>query len=398
MADHNASDAAASGEIGFATRLVHAGDPIDAPTGAVAPPIHLASTYAQDAVGDLRAGFEYSRSGNPTRAKLETTLAELEGATHGAAFASGLSALDTVLRCVPDGGAVLCSDDAYGGTLRLLGNLHVPRLQMRVADLTDRDAYLGHLDDVALVIAELPTNPLLRIVDIATLADDVHAAGGRLVIDATFATPWNTRPLSLGADVVVHSTTKYLGGHSDVVGGAVLTSDDALAERIGFIQNAAGAVPAPFDCYLVLRGLRTLGVRMERGAANAARVAEFLAADERVAHVNFPGLTDHPQHELATAQMRTPGAMVSFEPAEGVSPRVVVESTDLFTLAESLGAVESLIELPVAMTHASLLALREAGVAVAVPPEGLVRLSVGIEDADDLIGDLDRALTKAVGA
>lgn len=243
-----------------------------------------------------------------------------------------------------------------------------------------------------MVMVETPTNPLLRVVDIAELAVAVHSADALLVVDSTFATPYNTTPLSLGADAVVHSATKYLSGHSDVVGGVVVSSNDALVEQIRFIQNAAGAVPSPFDCYLVLRGLRTLGLRMERAAANAAGVADFLAGDDRVALVSYPGLASHPQHLVATRQMRTPGAMVAFRPRAGLSARTVVASTSVFTLAESLGAVESLIELPAAMTHASLAPLLEAGIAVAVPPPDLIRLSVGVEDVGDLIADLDTAL------
>jgi cystathionine gamma-synthase len=370
----------------FATLSVHAGSGPDGATGAVATPIVLSSTFAQDGVGRLRDGYEYSRSSNPTRAELEAVVAQLEGARFASAFASGLAALDALLRTVPDGGVVVCSDDAYGGTLRLAARLHGHRVRLRVGDLTNPTAAL--LGDAALVLAETPTNPMLRVVDIAALASAAHRAGAVVAIDSTFATPFNTTPLALGADVVLHSSTKYLSGHSDVVGGVVVTTNPDIAERVSWIQNAAGAVPSPFDCYLVIRGIRTLAVRMERHAENASAVAEALTDRLGAERVHYPGLSTHPHHDVATRQMRTPGGMVSFDLGTASAAHAFAEQTRIFTLAESLGAVESLVEVPAAMTHASLVPLRDTGLAVAVPPPGLVRLSVGIEAAADLVDDV----------
>jgi cystathionine gamma-synthase len=334
------------------------------------PSISLASTFAQDAVGEHR-GFEYSRSGNPTRAALERHLAALEGAAFGFAFASGLAAEDALLRLLAPGERVLLPDDAYGGTIRLATRVH---------DLAGGD-------DSAMVWVETPTNPLLRIVDIAAVSAAAHERGAIVVVDNTFATPALQQPLALGADVVVHSTTKYLGGHSDVVGGFVATNDEALAERIGFLQNAAGAVPGPLDCYLVHRGARTLHLRMARHCESAAAVAERLSSHPAVSTVLWPGLASHAGHDVATRQMSGFGGMVSFRCAGGEAAAVeVCRRTELFTLAESLGAVESLIEHPGRMTHASV-----AGTANEVPAD-LVRLSVGIEDVDDLLADLTQAL------
>lgn len=377
---------------GFGTRAVHAGSGIDDRTGAVVPAIQLSSTFAQEGVGGLRDGFEYSRTSNPTRREYEAVIGELEGGT-AAAFASGLAAIDVVARLVPDGGRVVCSDDAYGGTLRLLARLHSPRVVIDVVDLTDRSRYDTAFEGAAMVIAETPTNPLLRVVDIAALAEAVHRAGALLVVDSTFATPYNTTPLSLGADIVVHSATKYLSGHSDVVGGVIVVADPQIDERIRWIQNAAGAVPSPFDCYLLIRGIKTLALRMERHAENATLIAEHL--EKRGLAVHYPGLSSHPQHGIAVAQMRTPGGMVSVDVGDGPTAEKVAAATRLFTLAESLGAVESLIEVPTAMTHASLVALDEDGISVLVPPSGLLRLSVGVEDAEDLIADLERAFAAA---
>jgi cystathionine gamma-synthase len=374
----------------FATRCVHgAGEP-DPRTGAVVPPISLASTFAQDGVGRDR-GYEYSRSGNPTRAALERHVAGLEGAAHGFAFASGLAAEDALLRILGPGDGLLLSDDAYGGTYRLANRVHAPAgLQMHTARLSDLDAVRRAWPvDTRMVWIETPTNPWLRIVDIAALAELAHERGALVVVDNTFATPALQLPLELGADVVVHSTTKYLGGHSDVVGGFAATDDDELAERIGFLQNAAGAVPGPFDCYLVHRGCRTLHLRMERHCQNAEAVAHMLAAHPAVAEVLWPGLPDHPGHAVAARQMRGFGGMVSLRLRGGADAAVqLCESTRLFTLAESLGAVESLIEHPGRMTHASV-----AGTTSQVPDD-LVRLSVGIESVDDLLDDLRHALDR----
>ncbi len=378
---------------GFSTNAVHAGAVPDPATGAMAPPIHLASTFAQDGVGNLRAGYEYSRSQNPTRENLESAVASLENAAQAFAFSSGLAALDAVLRTVADNEIVVCTDDAYGGTLRLLSSLHRGRLQVRTTDLTSKESWDRSLAGAAMVIVEIPTNPMLRVADISALAQAAHESGARLVVDATFATPFNLRPLDLGADIVVHSATKYISGHSDVVSGLIALSDDDLAAKIGYIQNAAGAVPSPFDCYLLLRGIRTLGIRMERHAHNAQIVAEHLEGHPGVAQVIYPGLASHPQHDLAASQLRTFGGMVSFRVGSAERARRVVESTSLFTLAESLGAVESLIEIPSAMTHASLEAVAASGIAVMIPPPDLIRASVGIEDVEDLVADLDTALT-----
>ena len=365
---------------GFETRAIHAGQPPEPTTGAVVPPISLATTFAQSAVGTHR-GFEYSRSGNPTRAAYEALVADLEEADHGFAFASGLAAEDAVLRLLAPGDHVLLPPDAYGGTFRLVTRVHAP------AGVRSGTAW-----DPAtkLVWVETPSNPYLNVVDIAALTAEAHDRGALLVVDNTFATPYLQQPLTLGADIVVHSATKYLGGHSDVVGGFVAVTDEAVAERIGFLQNAAGAVPSPFDCYLVVRGVKTLAVRMDRHVANAAAVVDLLQAHPAVDRVLWPGLPGHPGHEIATRQMRAPGGMVSFTVRAGEAAAVkVAESTELFTLAESLGAVESLIEHPARMTHASV-----AGSEFAVDP-ALVRLSVGIESADDLVADLGQALDSA---
>jgi cystathionine gamma-synthase len=372
----------------FETRCVHGAGGPDPRTGAVVPPVSLASTFAQDAVGEHR-GFEYSRSGNPTRSALERHVAALEGADHGFAFSSGLAAEDAVLRLLGPGDGLLLSDDAYGGTFRLARHVHARAgLVVEAADLTDAAAVeRAWPQDTKLVWIETPTNPLLRIVDIAAVAAVAHERGAIVAVDNTFATPALQLPLQVGADIVVHSSTKYLGGHSDVVGGFVATGDGDLAERIGFLQNAAGAVPGPLDCYLVHRGCRTLHLRMERHCANAAAVAAMLADHPAVSAVLWPGDPDHPGHDVAAEQMRDFGGMVSLRLRGGVdAARRLCESTEVFTLAESLGAVESLIEHPGLMTHASV-----AGTANEVPDD-LVRLSVGVEAASDLLADLDRAL------
>jgi cystathionine gamma-synthase len=373
---------------GFETRAIHAGQDPDPVTGAVVPPISLATTFAQPAVG-RHGGWEYSRSGNPNRASLEMCLASLEGARHGLAFASGLAAEDAVLRLQRRGAGIVLGGDAYGGTFRLIDKVYGANGHPWTAvDLTnparlDRDWPAG----TAMVWAETPTNPAMDVVDIAALAEVAHAHGARLVVDNTFATPYLQQPLALGADVVVHSSTKYLGGHSDVVGGFVATDDIELAMDLGFVQNAVGAVPSPIDCYLVQRGLKTLALRMERHCDNARAVVEVLTDHPAVERVLWPGLPGHPGHDVAKRQMRDFGGMVSCVMRGGEPAALALaERTEVFTLAESLGAVESLIEHPARMTHASA-----AGSPLAVDP-GLVRLSVGIETADDLVADLRQAL------
>jgi cystathionine gamma-synthase len=372
----------------FDTRAVHAGQEPDPTTGAVVTPISLSTTFAQDGVGQPR-GFEYSRSGNPTRAALEACVASLEGARHGLAFASGLAAEDTVLRLVPPGGRVLLGNDAYGGTFRLIARVWEPfGMQWTPADLTDVDALARDWPTgTSMVWLETPTNPLLTCVDIEAVAAVAREHGALVVVDNTFATPYLQQPLSLGADVVVHSATKYLGGHSDVVGGFVAVDDDALFDRLRFTQNAAGAVPAPFDCYLLLRGVKTLALRMERHCANARAVVDLLVGHPAVERVLYPQLPDHPGHAAAARQMRDFGGMVSFTLRGGPdAAKRVAAATRLFVLAESLGAVESLIEHPGEMTHASV-----AGSPLEVPAN-LLRLSVGIESPADLVADLDQAL------
>ncbi len=379
----------------FETITVHTGTTPDPATGAVTPAIQLATTFKQDGVGGTRDGFEYSRTSNPTRRALEAAIAELEGGTHGLAYASGMAATQNLLYLLDPGDRILMSDDVYGGTWRLADSVWrrygITPLPVDLRDLDAVAASLRGADGgaIRMVWVETPTNPLLKIVDISAVARLAAAAGALTVVDSTFATPFIQRPLELGADLVLHSATKYLGGHSDVVGGLVATRRDDLAERLAFHQNAAGAVPSPFDCWLVLRGLRTLAIRMERASANAALLADWLTRRPEVGRVHYPGLPGHPQRELVERQMRLPGAMVSFEVADaaGGEPRAraLVGATRLFTLAESLGAVESLIEVPAAMTHLSV-----AGSPLAVPP-ALVRLSVGIESVEDLVADLDAA-------
>jgi len=373
---------------GFGTRAVHGAGAPDPQTGAVVPAISVASTFAQEAVGKPLA-FEYSRSGNPTRAALESHLAVLEAASHGFAFASGLAAEDALLRLLGPGDHALLPTDAYGGTIRLARRVHEPAgLLVDTVDLTDLDALRAALrPETRLVWVETPSNPWLRIVHIEAISAVAHDHGALVVVDNTFATPALQQPLALGADVVVHSTTKYLGGHSDVVGGFAATNDDELAERIGFLQNAAGAVPGPLDCYLVHRGAKTLQLRMARHAASAMAVAQMLSDHPAVSAVHYPGLATHPGHAVATRQMSAFGGMVSFQVEGGEGAALeVCRSTEVFTLAESLGAVESLIEHPARMTHASV-----AGSSNEVPGD-LVRLSVGIEDVEDLLGDLRQAL------
>jgi cystathionine gamma-synthase len=378
-------------KLGFESRAIHAGYDPDPTTGAVIPPIFATSTYKQDGVGGLRGGYEYSRSGNPTRAALEECIAALEDGSHGFAFASGLAAEDTLLRslCRP-GDHVVIPDDAYGGTYRLFAKVHQPwGLEHTPAALADLDAVRAAVrpGETTAVWVETPTNPLLGIADIAAIAEIAHGAGALLIVDNTFASPYLQQPLALGADVVVHSTTKYCGGHSDVVGGALVVDDDALAERLRFHQNAIGGVASPFDSWLVLRGLRTLSVRMDRHCDNAEQVAAFLVDHPKVIEVFFPGLANHPGHDLAKRQMTRFGGMVSLRVAGGEQAALdLCARTKVIILGESLGGVESLIEHPGKMTHASV-----AGTAQEVPGD-LVRLSVGIEDVADLITDLDQAL------
>ncbi|HEX3087976.1 MAG TPA: cystathionine gamma-synthase [Ilumatobacteraceae bacterium] len=371
---------------GFETRAVHTGQEPDPVTGAVVTPISLSTTFAQDGVGGHK-GFEYSRSGNPTRAALETCVASLEDGRHGLAFASGLAAEDNVLRLLNAGDRVLLGNDAYGGTFRLISKVHTS-LKWTAVDLIDTDRLVADWpDDTKLVWLESPTNPLLRCFDIEKICEIAHSRGAMVCVDNTFATPYLQQPLALGADVVVHSATKYLGGHSDVVGGFLALADDELAGRLTFTQNAAGAVPAPFDCYLVLRGVKTLAVRMERHCANARSIVDLLVGHPDVERVLYPQLPDHPGHAAAAKQMRDFGGMVSFTMRGGVEAALrVAAATKLFVLAESLGAVESLIEHPGQMTHASA-----AGSPLEVP-DNLLRLSVGIESAADLVADLEQAL------
>lgn len=373
---------------GFETRAIHAGQTPDATSGAVVTPITLSTTFVQDGVGNHK-GFEYSRSGNPTRAALEACVASLEQARHGFAFSSGLAAEDNVLRLLTPGDRILLGNDAYGGTFRLISKVWAPLgFPWSAVDLTDLDALVANWpDDTRMVWLETPTNPLLTCIDIEAVAAIAHERGALVVVDNTFATPFLQQPITLGADIVVHSATKYLGGHSDVVGGFLALDDDALADRIRFTQNAAGAVPAPFDCYLVLRGVKTLGVRMERHCENARAIVELLSGHPAVERVLYPQLPDHPGHRAAAKQMRDFGGMVSFTLRGGEAAALeVVQHTQIFALAESLGAVESLIEHPGRMTHASA-----AGSPLQVP-DSLVRLSVGIESTHDLVADLSHAL------
>jgi len=376
---------------GFETRAIHAGYEPDPITGAVIPPIFATSTFKQDGVGGLRGGYEYSRSANPTRTALEGNLAALEEGEAGFAFASGLAAEDTLVRAVcRPGDHVVLPGDAYGGTFRLFDKVEKAwGLEHTAAPVFDNAAVAATIQPgrTKLVWIETPTNPLLNIADIAALARVAHDAGALLVVDNTFASPYLQQPLTLGADVVVHSTTKYCGGHSDVIGGALVVRDLELAEQIAFHQNSIGGVASPFDSWLVLRGLKTLAVRMDRHCDNAERVVDFLVGHAKVGEVFYPGLSGHPGHQIAAQQMRRFGGIVSFRVKAGEQAAVdVCGRAEVFTLGESLGGVESLIEHPGRMTHASV-----AGTELEVPGD-LVRLSVGIESADDLVADLDRAL------
>lgn len=375
---------------GFTTRAIHAGQDPEQTTGAVIVPIYQTSTFASDAVGTTRAGYDYTRAGNPTRTALEAALAAVEGARFAAAFASGMAAEDTLLRVLlKPGDHLILPTDAYGGTFRLINAILAPwGVRHTAVPMSDLDAVRAAVTpDTKLIICETPTNPLLNVFDIAGLAEIAHAAGARLAVDNTFATPYLQNPLSLGADVVLHSTTKYIGGHSDVLGGALIVNDPELDEAIRFHAKSMGGPAAPFDSWLTLRGLKTLELRMERHCDNAERIAQMLAENPKVTQVYYPGLADHPGHEIAARQMRRFGGMVSFRVKGGLDEAVKICSrTRLFLLAESLGGVESLIEHPALMTHMSV-----AGSDLAVPDD-LIRLSVGIENIDDLLADLGDAL------
>ena len=373
---------------GFETLAIHAGQDPEGLTGAVTVPIFQTSTFVQEAVGKNK-GYEYGRTGNPTRTALETCLAALEGARWGLAFASGMAASDAVAHLLSKGDHVVMGDDVYGGTYRLFARVFDRAgIDLTAVDMRKLDAVRRAVRSrTKLVWIETPSNPLLKVLDIAALAEIAQKARALAVVDNTFASPYLQRPIKLGADLVLHSTTKYLGGHSDVVGGALAGNDAELRDRLSFVQNAAGGVPGPFDAWLVLRGAKTLGVRMDRHSANAQAIAEWLAEHPKVTRVNYPGLATHPQHALARRQMRAFGGMLSFELRGGETfAKRVAARTKIFALAESLGGVESLVEIPLAMTHGSVRGTKLA------PPAGLVRLSVGIETVDDLIDDLAQAI------
>ena len=377
----------------FETRAIHAGQEPDPATGAVTTPIYQTSTFHQEEVG-VHKGYDYARVANPTRTALEECLASLESAASGHAFSSGVGASATIMHLVDPGQRVVCVNDVYGGTYRMFSQVYAPKgydfTYLTPAELSDASALRSKLDEnVSLIWIETPTNPLLNVVDIRAVVDAAGDAGAMVVVDNTFATPYLQRPLELGADIVLHSTTKYIGGHSDVIGGFAATNDTAIAERLGFLQKSIGAVPGPFDAWLVLRGVKTLAVRMRQHCENAQAVVEFLSAHPRVERVLYPGLPDHPGHEIAGRQMRDFGGMVSFLVADEQTAVELVARTKVWTLAESLGGVESLIEHPARMTHAST---AEGPFAA---PRNLIRLSVGIESPDDLIADLERALVPA---
>ncbi|MGO3325738.1 cystathionine gamma-synthase [Gordonia sp. (in: high G+C Gram-positive bacteria)] len=378
------------GDHGFSTKAIHAGWDPDPRTGAVNVPIVASSTFAQDGVGGMRDGFEYARTGNPTRRALEANMAAIEGGTYGRGFSSGMAATDAMLRAaLRPGDHIVIPNDAYGGTFRLIDKVFTQwGITYSVAPVIDPDAVAAAMTpQTKLVWIETPTNPLLNVGDIAKLADVAHAGGARLVVDNTFATPYLQQPLALGADVVLHSTTKYLGGHSDVVGGAIVTNDEQTDADIAFLQNGSGGVPGPFDAYLTMRGIKTLSVRMDRHCDNAENLVDFLVSHKAIDAVLYPGLDGHPGHATAATQMRRFGGMISVRLAGGRQAALdFCAKTKVFTLAESLGGIESLIEHPGAMTHAST-----AGSLLEVPDD-LVRLSVGIEDIDDILADVDQAL------
>jgi cystathionine gamma-synthase len=390
------TDQTASG-FDFATRAIHDGQEFDPTTGAVIPPLYLSTTFVQDGIGGFRNGYEYARGGNPTRTSLETQLASLEGGERAFSFASGLAAEDALLRAVlTPGDHVLMGNDVYGGTHRLVNRVHVPwGVELDTAEMGDLDAVRAGLrENTRIVWVETPSNPLMKVTDIAAVAELAHAVGAIVVVDNTFATPYLQQPLALGADVVVHSTTKYLGGHSDVLGGAVIVGagvevgGEQLADKVAFLQFGAGAVSGPLDAWLTTRGIKTLAVRMDRHSTNALALAEALVGHAKVAHVYYPGLPSHPGHELAARQMRAFGGMLSLELHDEAAARRFAESTQLFQLAESLGGVESLVCYPSEMTHASV-----RGTALEVSP-AVVRLSVGIEGVDDLVSDVMETLAR----
>ncbi|MBA2663964.1 MAG: cystathionine gamma-synthase [Bradymonadaceae bacterium] len=381
-------------EFGFDTRAIHAGQAPDPTTGAIMTPIFQTSTYVQRSPGE-HTGFEYSRTHNPTRHALEDCLASLEGGAHGVAFASGCAATATIMHMLKAGDHVVCGDDVYGGTYRLFNTVfREAGMGFSFVDMTDLDRFRQALTPATrLVWLESPTNPLLKICDIAAICAIAHEMSVPVVVDNTFMSPYFQQPLSLGADLVVHSTTKFINGHSDVVGGVVITNDEEAAQRLRFLQNAIGAVPGPMDAWLTLRGVKTLGVRMRQHAANAARIAPYLESHKAISRVIYPGLESHPQHALAARQMSGSGGMISFELKGGLAAaRTLLESVRIFSLAESLGGVESLIEHPAIMTHASIPVEVRAELGIT---DGLVRLSVGIEDGDDLMTDLEQALALA---
>jgi cystathionine gamma-lyase len=378
-------------EFGFGTRAIHAGQEPEASTGAIMTPIYQTSTYVQKSPGE-HTGYEYSRTQNPTRHALEDCIASLEGGEHGVAFGSGCAATTSILHLLESGDHVVSGDDVYGGTYRLFTRVFKQMgIDFSFVDMTDLDNFEASLtDETKLVWLESPTNPLLKICDIEKICEIAHARGIPVVVDNTFMSPYFQNPLALGADMVVHSTTKFINGHSDVVGGVVVTNDSDTAERLHFMQNSIGAVPGPMDCWLVLRGLKTLHVRMRQHQANAERIAAFLDAHDAIERVIYPGLESHPQYEIAQRQMSGPGGMITFFVKDGLEKaRTLLESVEVFALAESLGGVESLIEHPAIMTHASVPKEVRAELGIT---DGLIRLSVGIEDGDDLLADLERAL------
>jgi cystathionine gamma-synthase len=375
----------------FETRAIHEGQEPDPATGAVTVPIYQTSTFAQEAVGQHK-GYDYSRVANPTRTALQICLASLESAEHGVAFASGMAAVTTVMHLVHPNERIVSVNDVYGGVYRLLSQVYEPKgYDVTFLSAEDINAGLGqHIDErTRIVWLESPTNPLLNVIDIAAAAKAAHEVGAMVVVDNTFATPYLQRPLELGADIVMHSMTKYIGGHSDLMGGFVATNDPTIAERLYFLQKSLGGIPGPFDCWLALRGLKTLALRMERHSANARRVAQYLQSHQSVEQVLYPGLPDHPGHEIAKRQMKDFGGMISFLAASEEEAVELVARTKVWTLAESLGGVESLIEHPARMTHAS------TADAPFATPKNLIRLSVGIESVDDLIADLEAALVRS---
>ena len=377
--------------VDFETRAIHVGQDPDPATGAITTPIYQTSTYVQDAVGQHK-GYDYSRAANPTRTALQECVASLEGADHGIAFSSGLGATTTLMHLVDPGDRIVLIADVYGGVYRMTSQVYAPKgYEFAYVPAAEFHENLSeHLDErTRLVWLETPSNPMLNVTDISGAADAAHAVGALLVVDNTFASPYLQRPLELGADLVVHSTTKYLGGHSDVIGGFVATNDPALAERLYFLQKSLGAVPGPFDAWLVLRGVKTLALRMRKHCENARAIADFLDGHPRVEKVLYPGLPTHPNHDVAAHQMRDFGGMVSFLAESDEEAVELVARTRVFRLAESLGGVESLIEVPARMTHAS------TADAPFAPPANLVRLSVGIESAEDLVSDLEAALVRS---